>query len=131
MFCKHIIFLLVHVLANAHINKHLEKRHLPRQVLTDLFASTILESYKQETRQQKLNRKDLLDESTYYQTWELQLKSRRRAKCSSTKCDKDLKSGFLCLCASGALSFPYQAEKAVLRKFYLCPLKTCNHARPL
>lgn len=97
MFCKHIIFLLVHVLANAHINKHLEKRHLLRQVLTDLFASTILESYKQETRQQKLNRKDLLDESPYYQneqTWELQLR-RLRAKCSSNKCDKDLKSGLL------------------------------------
>ena len=131
VFCKHIIFLLVHVLANTHINKHLENRHLPRQVLTDLFATTISESYKQ---RQKLNRKDLLDESPYYQneqTWELQLKSRRRAKCSSTKCDKDLKSGFLCLCVSGALSVPYQVEKAVLRKFYLCPLKTCNHARLL
>ena len=124
-------FLLVHVLANTHINKHLENRHLPRQVLTDLFATTISESYKQ---RQKLNRKDLLDESPYYQnkqTWELQLKSRRRAKCSSTKCDKDLKSGFLCLCVSGALSVPYQVERAVLRKFYLCPLKTCNHARLL
>ena len=48
VFCNQIIFLLVHVLANTHINKHLEKHHLPRQVLTDLFATTISESYKQE-----------------------------------------------------------------------------------
>ena len=113
-------FLFVHVLGNAHIHKHLEKCHLPRQVLTNLFATTISESYKQEMRRQKLKRKDfqkILEESTYYQneqTWELQLKSRRRAKCSSTKCDKDLKSDFLCLCVSGTLSVPYQLEKAGL-----------------
>ena len=45
VFCKHIIFLLVHVLGNIHINKHLEKRHLSRLVLTDfsqpLFRSLI------------------------------------------------------------------------------------------
>ena len=84
-------------------------------------------------RRQKLKRKDFQkEESPYYQneqTWELQLKSRRRAKCSSTKCDKDLKSGFLCLCVSGALSVPYQAEKTVMWKIYFCLLKTCIHAR--
>ena len=29
-FASNIVFLLVHVLGNTHINKHLEKRHLPR-----------------------------------------------------------------------------------------------------
>ena len=48
-----------------------------------------------------------------------------RTKYSSTKCDKDLKSGFLCLCMCGVLSVAHQAEKAVLRKFYFCPMKTC------
>ena len=87
-------------------------------------------------RRQKLKRKNfqkILEERPYYQneqTWKLQLKSRRIAKCSSIKCDKDLKYWFLCLCVSGALSVPYQAEKAVLRKFCFCPLRTYIHARP-
>ena len=78
-------------------------------------------------RRQKLKRKDfqkILEERPYYQneqTWELQLKSRRIGKCSSIKCDKDLKSWFLCLCVSGALSVPYQAEKAVLRNSIFAP----------
>ena len=47
----------------------LEKRHLLHQVLTDLFATTVSESYKQEMRRQKLKRKDfqkILEESPYY-----------------------------------------------------------------
>ena len=114
-FCKHIIFLLVHVLGNAQSNKHLESQHLPRQVLTNLLTATISESSKHKMRRRKLNRKvfqKILEESPYYQdkqTLELQLKGRGRAKCSSTKCDKDLKSGFLCFCVSGAISVPYQA----------------------
>ena len=109
-------------------------RNLPRQVLTDLFTTTILVSYKQEIRRKKLKHKvfqKILEESPYYQdgqTWKLQLKSRRRAKCSGTKCDKDLNSEFLYLCVSGVLSVPYRAEKAVLRKFYFCPMKTCIRA---
>ena len=54
------------------------------------------------------------------------METRRRAKCSSTKCDKDLKSGFLCLCVSGVLSVAYQTDRAVLRKFYFWPMKTCS-----
>ena len=78
-------------------------------------------------RRQKLKRKNfqkILEERPYYQneqTWKLQLKSRRIAKCSSIKCDKDLKYWFLCLCVSGALSVPYQAEKAVLRNSIFAP----------
>ena len=69
-------------------------------VLTDLFKTIILKSYKQEMSQQKLKRKyfqNIVKNSPYYQneqTWELQLR-RLRAKCSSNKCDKDLKSGLL------------------------------------
>ena len=68
---------------------------------------------------QKLKRKDfqkILKESPYCQneqTWKLQLKSRSRAKYSSTKCDQDLKFGFLFLCVSSAISVPYPAEKVV------------------
>ena len=115
VFCKHIIFLLVHVLGNKQINKHLENQHLLRQVLTNLLTVTISESYKRKMRRQKLNRKvfqKILEKSPYYQdkqTLELQLKGRGRTKCSSKKCDKDLKSGFLCFCVSGAISVPYQA----------------------
>ena len=55
------------------------------------------------------------------------METRRRVKSSSTKCDKDLKSGFLCLSVSGVLSVAYQRQKAVLQKFYFCPLKTYIH----
>ena len=55
------------------------------------------------------------------------MKTRRKAKCSNTKCDKDLKAGFLCLWVSGVLSVAYQIEKAVLRKFYFCPVKSYIH----
>ena len=51
-----------------------------------------------------------------------------RAKCSNTKCDKDFKSGFLCMCVSGVLSVAYQTGKTVLQKFYFCPVKTYIHA---
>ena len=53
--------------------------------------TTISESYKQEMRRKMLKRNNFqktLEESPYYQdgpNWELLLKSRRRAKCSSTK----------------------------------------------
>ena len=103
--------------------------HLSRQALTDLFTTTISESYKQEMRQQKLKRKDfqkILEESPHYEdgrTSKLHFKSRRRAKCSNTKCDKDLR----CVSVSGALSVLYSA---VLQKCYFCHVKTCIHARP-
>ena len=109
------------------------KHHLSRQALTDLFTTTISESYKQETCQQKLKRKDfqkILEESPHYddgRTSKLHFKSRRRAKCSNTKCDKDLQSGILYLSVSGALSVVYSA---VLQKCYFCHVKTCIHARP-
>ena len=45
----------------------------------------------------------------------------------NTKCDKVSKSGFLCLRVSCVLSVAYQKEKAVLQKFYLCPVKTYIH----
>ena len=83
-------------------------------------------------RGQKLKRKDfqkVLEESPYIIKKSIE-NCRRRAKCSSTKCEKDLKSGFLCLCLSGELSVLYQAEKTVLRKFYFCPVKTYIHERP-
>ena len=105
-------------------------RHLPRQVLTDLFTTTFSESYKQEMLRQKLKRKDfqnILKESPYYQheqISELQLKSRRTGKCSSSKWDKEMKFELLCLCVSVVLLVPYQEEKAALQKFYFCPVKT-------
>ena len=62
------------------------KKDLPRQILINLFTTTLSESYKQEMCGQKLKRKEfqkILEKSPYYQdwqTWELQLKSRRREK---------------------------------------------------
>ena len=56
------------------------------------------------------------------------METRRRVKCSNTKYDEDLKSRFLCLCVSGVLSVAYQTEKAVLRKFHFCPVKTYSDA---
>ena len=84
-FASNIIFLLVHVLGNTHINKHLEKRHLPRQVLPDLFATTILESYKQEMRQSLINRK-CVDKSSNAKTFKrrkvLIIKMSKLGSCS-------------------------------------------------
>ena len=56
------------------------------------------------------------------------LETRRMVKFPNTKCEKDLKSGFLCLCVSGVLSVAYQTGNALLRKFYFCPVKTYIHA---
>ena len=132
------------MLGHTNINKQLEIRHLPCQLLTysqcTLFLPTehirkscgfllfsgdrekvhwegmCVLSYSQplfwslinrKSFYQKLKCKDfqkILQESPYYQdeqNWELQLKSGHFAKFSSIKCDKDLKSGFLCLCVSG------------------------------
>ena len=74
------------------------------------FNATISDSYKQEMRRQKLKHNKfgkILEKSPCYQAWKLLLKSRRMAKCSSTKCEKDLKSGFLCFYVSRADSVVY------------------------
>ena len=100
-------------------------RYLPHQFSTDLFTTTVSEPYKQEVHRQKLKCKDFqknTGRNSLLPRWP-NLETRRRAKCSNTKCDKNLKSGFLWFCVSGVHSVAYQTEKAVLRKFYFYPVK--------
>ena len=81
-------------------------------------------------RRQKFKRKDFQKNTgrkSLLARW-ANLEARRWVKCSNTKCDKDLKSGFLCLCVSGVLSVAYQTEKAVLQRFYFRLVKTYIHA---
>ena len=72
---------------------------------------------------EKLKRKDFqktLEESPSYQdeqAWKLDA-GQNIPVPNSTKCDKDMKSKFLCLCVSGVLSAAYQTEKAVLQKYF-------------
>ena len=60
----------------------------------------------------------------------MQLKTRRTAKCSSCKCDKEMKLGLLCLFVSGGLSVIYHEEETALRKVCFYPVKNCIYARP-
>ena len=121
---------------NSDLNENLKSRQLSNEFLTKLFNRKVSNSFIQKRSERKISKKDfkkILEESPYFsqdQTWELQLKTRRKAKCASTQCSKELKSGDLRLCVSGALSIPFKSEKAVLQTFYFCPQKKCLNARP-
>ena len=51
-------------------------------------------------------------------------KSKKRKMCienSQTFCKKDVRKGVICFLVEGALTVPFNHDKALIQKFYFCP----------
>ena len=136
--CKHILFIVQIVLSSDNLEQQLTSRHLSDEDLKTLFPNagdSVDSRYFQESAPAK-KRRDfeaiLKDHEDFRadQRWLLHMKKSRSAQCTAFPCKKVLPKGTECFSVNGALSVPYNGNKAVQQSFYFCVGKTCIKQHP-
>ena len=116
------------VLGNERFLTSLKERYFSEDDLKFLFRNKdIPELYRQpqEVLKRPRNFREILQSHQDYdgqQQWFLHRKKVKSAKCASTLCKKDIRKGVICFLVEGALTVPFNRDKAVIQKFYLCPV---------
>ena len=136
--CKHIIFIFIHVLNGHDYEKLLQDRYLATEDIRNLFTNAgndIPSRYQQEKAPKRQKREFdviLKDYESYdeEQTWFFHVKSSRSALCTANDCKKVIHRGTECFSVDGALTVPYNGNRAVKQKFYYCLSKNCMNRRP-
>ena len=138
VFCKHIVFLVTHVLSGSELMEALSNRYITDMELTQLFQKSgkdVLPKYLQEKShcRKKKNFMSILREHEDYsheQAWLFHKKESRSAQCTSVRCKKLIQRETECFSVDGALTIPYNSNKAVKQKFYFCAEVNCLLNRP-
>ena len=115
------------VLGNERFLTSLKERYFSEDDLKFLFRNKdIPELYRQpqEVLKRPRNFREILQSHQDYdgqQQWSLHRKKVKSAKSASTSCKKDIQKGVICFLVEGALTVPFNRDKAVIQKFYFCP----------
>lgn len=134
--CKHVLFVVLFVLSGDGMEIQLQDRYLCDADLRRIFdaaGKTIPPRYVQERAPAKTKREFaaiLKDHDGYEQEqkWTLHVKQKRSAVCLG--CKKVLQRGTECFSVEGALTVPFNKNKAVLQTFYCCASKFCTSQSP-
>ena len=133
--CKHVLLVLF-VLLGERMEIQLQDHYLCDADLRWIFdaaGETIPARYFQERAPAKTKREFaaiLKDHDDYgrEQKWTLHIKQKRGAICLG--CKKVLQRGTECFSVEGALTVPFNKNKAVLQTFYCCASKFCITQSP-
>ena len=134
--CKHVLFVVLFVLSGERMEIQLQDRYLCDADLRRIFdaaGETIPPRYFQERAPAKTKREFaaiLKDHDDYgrEQKLNLHIKQKRSAICLG--CKKVLQRGTECFSVEGALTVPFNKNKAVLQTFYCCASKFCITQSP-
>ena len=125
--CKHILFIVIHVLNGNDLEPSLRICFIEENVLRSLFDAAGKDIKHQFLREQPTGkRKDfhaiLVEHAcfTQPQIWKVQKKCKWLAKCTNSRCRKVINVGTECIVIEGALMVPFNTNKAVAQKFYYC-----------
>ena len=134
--CKHILFIVLHVLNGKDLEPSLLICFIEENDLRRLFdASGKDVKYQFLCKQPTGKRKEfpaILAEHACFtqpQIWKVQKKCKRLAKCTNSRCRKVINVGAESIVIEGALTVPFNMNKAVAQKLYYCLDSLCITSR--
>lgn len=136
IYCKHICFIVLHVLKGGSLIESLMGRYFGDDDLKNLFDSGG-PNIPQEYSQQPFAKKSRADMTRFLaaspnfldvQTWSMAPKMTRQGKCFH--CKKEFAIGDLCLQVEGALVLPFNSTVAKKQLFVACVNDSCYSLPP-